>query len=72
MLNVKRYVIFTDSSSVHTSAFSISFSSQFPDIDHPTTIREYRSRMTERYSHPCIVGISAFRTLSNRGKIGMF
>jgi hypothetical protein len=28
-----------------------------PPIDHSPTMREYRSRMTERYSHPCIVGI---------------
>jgi len=29
-------------------AYSISFPSQLPDIDHPTTIREYKSRITAR------------------------
>src|SRR5579884_1706758 len=39
------------------SACSASFSSQFLDIDQPTTIREYRSRITATYNHPCTVGI---------------
>ena len=30
-----------------------------PPIDHPTTRQEYRSRMTERYSHPCSVDVPA-------------
>lgn len=39
------------------SARSASSSSPVPDIDHPTTIREYRSRTTAKESHPCHVGI---------------
>src|SRR5579885_361329 len=39
------------------NAFSARTASQVVDIDHPTTAREDKSRMTARYSQPPAVGM---------------